>query len=43
MSSPVYSEQRLLLGHPAACNIAFVSETWERFSYYGMKALLSST
>jgi len=40
MSSPVYSEQRLLLGHPAGLYIAFVSELWERFSYYGMKALL---
>ena len=31
---------QLLLGHPAGLFILFFTEMWERFSYYGMRALL---
>jgi len=29
-----------LFGHPRALSFLFATETWERFSYYGMRALL---
>src|SRR5690348_1889071 len=29
-----------LLGHPRALAFLFATEMWERFSYYGMRALL---
>ena len=29
-----------VLGHPQALFILFFTEMWERFSYYGMRALL---
>jgi dipeptide/tripeptide permease len=29
-----------LLGHPRALTYLFTTEMWERFSYYGMRALL---
>jgi proton-dependent oligopeptide transporter, POT family len=32
--------QRTLLGHPVGLFILFLTEMWERFSFYGMKALL---
>lgn len=32
--------QREFLGHPAGLYIMFLTELWERFSFYGMKALL---
>jgi len=32
--------QRTLLGHPIGLFILFLTEMWERFSFYGMKALL---
>ena len=32
--------QRELLGHPAGLFVLFATEMWERFSYYGMRALL---
>ncbi len=28
------------LGHPAGLSTLFFTELWERFSYYGMRALL---
>ncbi len=31
---------RNILGHPAGLFVLFLTETWERFSYYGMRALL---
>ena len=31
---------RDLFGHPRALTFLFATEMWERFSYYGMKALL---
>ena len=30
----------LLFGHPRGLYVLFMTETWERFSYYGMRALL---
>ncbi|MFT5337891.1 MAG: POT family proton-dependent oligopeptide transporter [Luteibaculaceae bacterium] len=32
--------QRLVLGHPSGLFVLFFTEMWERFSYYGMRALL---
>jgi amino acid/peptide:H+ symporter len=32
--------QRTFLGHPLGLYILFFTEMWERFSYYGMRALL---
>ncbi len=34
------SKQRTLLGHPIGLYVLFFTEMWERFSYYGMRALL---
>ncbi len=33
-------KQKTFLGHPVGLYILFVTEMWERFSYYGMRALL---
>ncbi|HLA90963.1 MAG TPA: peptide MFS transporter [Gemmatimonadaceae bacterium] len=33
-------DDRSLLGHPKGLGLLFVTEMWERFSYYGMRALL---
>jgi POT family proton-dependent oligopeptide transporter len=32
--------QNPVLGHPAGLFVLFFTEMWERFSYYGMRALL---
>ncbi|MEP7132045.1 MAG: peptide MFS transporter [Acidobacteriota bacterium] len=32
--------QATWFGHPRALSVLFLTETWERFSYYGMRALL---
>jgi len=34
-------EQRELFGHPVGLYILFFTEMWERFSYYGMRAILT--
>lgn len=34
------AQQKQLFGHPAGLFILFFTEMWERFSYYGMRALL---
>jgi POT family proton-dependent oligopeptide transporter len=34
------STEKQLLGHPVGLFILFFTEMWERFSYYGMRALL---
>jgi POT family proton-dependent oligopeptide transporter len=34
------SEAKTLFGHPAGLYTLFFAEMWERFSYYGMRALL---
>ncbi|MGB3591245.1 MAG: peptide MFS transporter [Nonlabens sp.] len=33
-------QQKELLGHPVGLYILFLTEMWERFSYYGMRAIL---
>ncbi len=30
-------------GHPKGLSTLFLTEFWERFSYYGMKAILATT
>jgi POT family proton-dependent oligopeptide transporter len=37
--SPVF-EDRAFFGHPRGLGLLFVVEMWERFSYYGMRAIL---
>lgn len=34
-------DTRSVLGHPAGLFVLFFTEMWERFSYYGMRALLT--
>ncbi len=36
----IETEQRQLFGHPRGLSFLFATEMWERFSYYGMRALL---
>src|SRR6185503_14803408 len=36
----VPDRERTFLGHPVGLSLLFVVEMWERFSYYGMRALL---
>lgn len=38
--STVTASQRKFLGHPTGLFVLFFAEMWERFSYYGMRALL---
>jgi POT family proton-dependent oligopeptide transporter len=38
--STITSEEKTFFGHPRALFILFFTEMWERFSFYGMKALL---
>src|SRR5688572_8831581 len=40
MSSAPHEEQKELFGHPVGLYTLFFAEMWERFSYYGMRALL---
>src|SRR5262249_20698597 len=40
MSSGPVTTQRTFLGHPVGLYILFLTEMWERFNYYGMRALL---
>ena len=40
MSAATSTEQPKLFGHPAGLFTLFFAEMWERFSYYGMRALL---
>ncbi len=39
-SAGMISSQRMLFGHPTGLYTLFFAEMWERFSYYGMRALL---
>lgn len=34
-------DDKMALGHPAGLLVLFFTEMWERFSYYGMRALLT--
>lgn len=40
MSSPDLEKQAQFAGHPSGLFMLFFAEMWERFSYYGMRALL---
>src|SRR5262245_48247762 len=40
MSTPTSLGQRTFLGHPIGLYVLFFTEMWERFSYYGMRAIL---
>ena len=33
-------DEKTILGHPRGLFVLFFAEMWERFSYYGMRALL---
>lgn len=39
-SNPLGNEPSTFLGHPTGLYVLFFAEMWERFSYYGMRALL---
>ncbi len=39
-SQPVYVPKGEWLGHPKGLYLLFATEMWERFSYYGMRALM---
>jgi POT family proton-dependent oligopeptide transporter len=39
-SSPVPGSEKTFFGHPRGLATLFMTEMWERFSYYGMRALL---
>jgi POT family proton-dependent oligopeptide transporter len=40
MSTTTTVNQKELFGQPIGLYILFLTEMWERFSYYGMRALL---
>lgn len=40
MSTAVQPHQKELFGHPVGLFVLFFTEMWERFSYYGMRAIL---
>ncbi|MFJ3925435.1 peptide MFS transporter [Streptomyces sp. NPDC090022] len=39
-ASPSAAHEKTFLGHPIGLATLFMTEMWERFSYYGMRALL---
>ena len=38
--SNILANQKQFLGHPIGLYVLFLTEMWERFSYYGMRAIL---
>ncbi|MBT8252337.1 MAG: oligopeptide:H+ symporter, partial [Bacteroidia bacterium] len=40
MTNSTFPNQKTLFGHPIGLYILFLTEMWERFSYYGMRAIL---
>src|SRR5688500_6450122 len=38
--SPTNAGEKTILGHPRGLFVLFFAEMWERFSYYGMRAIL---
>ena len=40
MTEPAKPQEEKLFGHPVGLYTLFFAEMWERFSYYGMRALL---
>ncbi len=41
MSANALNQQKTIFGHPTGLFVLFFTELWERFSYYGMRALLT--
>jgi len=41
MNNNTLANQKELFGHPAGLYVLFFVEMWERFSYYGMRAILT--
>ena len=41
MSSDIPAGEKTIFGHPRGLVVLFFTEMWERFSYYGMRALLT--
>ncbi len=39
-STPALASQRQWFGHPVGLYVCFFTEMWERFAFYGLKALL---
>ena len=39
-SASIPAHQKELFGHPIGLYVLFFTEMWERFSYYGMRAIL---
>src|SRR5215831_20910139 len=39
--TPAIAEDRGFFGHPRGLSTLFFTEMWERFSYYGMRAILT--
>ena len=40
MANSATMKQKELFGHPVGLYVLFFTEMWERFSYYGMRAIL---
>src|SRR3989442_12137123 len=40
-ASPASAADRGFFGHPRGLSTLFFTEMWERFSYYGMRAILT--
>jgi POT family proton-dependent oligopeptide transporter len=40
MDSPAPAQEQTILGHPSGLFVLFFAELWERFCYYGMRAIL---
>ena len=40
MSNQIELHHKTLFGHPIGLFVLFFTELWERFSYYGMRAIL---
>jgi POT family proton-dependent oligopeptide transporter len=40
MTDAALAQQSQIFGHPKGLFVCFMTEMWERFSFYGMKALL---
>ena len=40
MNTNTEIHQKSIFGHPAGLFVLFFTEIWERFSYYGMRAIL---
>ena len=41
MTTNPITQEKIIFGHPAGLYILFFVEMWERFSYYGMRAILT--